>query len=437
MPGSTQFARAGTRHRHERAVPSDHTPVLAIVYGEGATSAFALAETARDTCAIAWVVDSSRFDDALVLRLLRKLGPVVDIAGQTDDEAAESVRAFDPCGIVAYADAQLGTASALAERLGLDYHDGVVAERLLDKVAQRDALRRGGLPVPSCIPAPADPSPAALDTLVDALEFPVVVKPRHGAASRDTHLVRDEEALYLVMAAQEPDAFGSMVIESYMAGASTPPSPHFSDYVSVESVVADGVVSHVAVTGRLPQVEPFRETGLVIPTDYEPELAAEILALASAAIAAVGVRTGCLHTEIKVTDEGPRVIEVNGRIGGFVPQVLQLASPGTDLFDISRRVALGERVVFPDLVPTVGVGYVFAQQPPIGARRVEAIDGLDRLAAYPGVDAVALSRSPGDEVDWRKGSHEYVYSVLGNVPTHQDMLALQQFIADEVTVSYL
>ena len=47
-----------------------------------------------------------------------------------------------------------------------------------------------------------------------------------------------------------------------------------------------------------------------------------------------------------------------------------------------------------------------------------------------------LSRPPGDEVDWRKGSQEYVFSVLGSVPQRGDIAQLQQFIADEVTVTY-
>jgi hypothetical protein len=407
------------------------------VYGEGSTSAFALSESARETCDIAWVVDSGRLDDTWVVRLLRKLGQVIDLAGQTEEEATRSVGALAPAGIVAYADAQMSTASWLAERLGLPYHDGVVADRLLDKLTQRDALRKGGLPVPTCIAVPGRPTPAAIDGLVEGMEYPVVVKPRKGAASRDTYLVRDEAALRTVLAAQSTDdADSTMVIESYMVGASPPPSGQFSDYVSVESVVAGGVISHLAVTGRLPQAEPFRETGLIIPTDFEPSVVEELLRVATAAIRAIDVRIGCLHTEIKLTDQGLRVIEVNGRIGGFVPEVLELASPGTDLFEISRRVALGERLIFPDLVPTAGVAYVIARQPPIGARRVAGIDGLDRLAGYPGVDAVTLSRPPGEEVDWRKGSHEYVFSVIGTVPTHEDMGALQAFVDDEVTVRY-
>jgi ATP-grasp domain len=417
-------------------VAAARRPLLAIVYGPGASSAFLLSDGAAPLCDLVWVVDSNDVAE-WTLRLVRKLGRIVDIAGMTEADAADALGALHPDGIVAYADQQMAMAAALGERLGLDYHDRVVAGKLLDKVTQRQALRAGGLPVPTCVPVPARATPGGVDEVLAAIEFPVVIKPRQGAASRDTHMVHDEETLRALIAEQSTDDDEStMVVESYMVGASPPPSGLFSDYVSVESVVAAGEISHLAVTGRLPQDEPFRETGLIIPSDFDPALQEEIVALATAAIRAIGVRIGCLHTEIKVTTKGPRVIEVNGRIGGFVPQTLKLASPTTDLFELSRRVALGEKVVFDGLVPTTGVGYVIAQQPPIGAVRVSTVDGLDRLAEYPGVDAVALSRQPGDEVDWRKGSHEYVFSVLGNVPQHEDMEKLEQFIADEVTVTY-
>src|ERR1700728_3293950 len=354
---------------------SERRPLLVIVYGTGATSPFLLADSASSMCDIAWVVDSDEFDDGAMLRLLRKLGRVVDIAGMAEDDAADALRALQPDGIVAYADGQMATASALAEWLGLDYHDSVVAQRLLDKVTQRQALHDGGLPVPTCTAVPGRTTSGAIDALVQSIEFPVVIKPRRGAASRDTHLVRGESGLRRIIGEESTaDAESTMVVESYMVGATPPPSAQFSDYVSVESVVAAGRISHLAVTGRLPQDPPFRETGLIIPSDFAPSLQEEILDLATAAIEAIGIRIGCLHTEIKVTDKGPRVIEVNGRIGGFVPQTLKLASPTTELFELSRRVALGEKVIFADLVPTTGVGYVIAQQPPIGALRVSSVD---------------------------------------------------------------
>jgi biotin carboxylase len=384
-----------------------------------------------------WIVDSNeKHDNTLMVRLLRKLGTTIDVAGMSPDQAADALRPLQPDGIVAYNDAQIRLASLLAERLELDYYDDVVAQRLLDKPVQRRALQAGGLSVPHHVVVPACPEPGDLASWVAEVNFPVVVKPRHGAASRDTHLVRDATHLGEILAQLPAGPEPLMVVEEYMVGASPPPSQHFSDYVSVESAVVAGRISHVAVTGRLPPAEPFRETGLIIPSDFEPSVIKDLLRTATEAIAAIGILSGCLHTEIKVTDKGLRVIEVNGRLGGFVPPTLALAAPGVNLFEISQRVALGEDVDFPELVPTHHVGYVIVRQPPLTARRVRSVEGLNRVAAYPGVDAVSLSRPPGDEVDWRKGSHEYVFSVLGAAPDHESVRAVQQFIDDEVTVTY-
>ena len=43
-------------------------------------------------------------------------------------------------------------------------------------------------------------------------------------------------------------------------------------------------------------------------------------------IEALGVSTGCLHTEVKFTPDGPEIIEVNGRVGGGVPEMLERAA---------------------------------------------------------------------------------------------------------------
>ncbi len=412
-------------------------PTLAIVYGQGSAPAMSLSAAASSVCDIAWVVDATATPDASMLRLLRRLGTIVDIAGLSEEQAATAVKELRPDGIVAYADAQIATAAALGEILGLDYYDRAVTERLLDKVTQRKALCDGGMPVPRCMELPRHPTPEDVDALAAVVTFPVVLKPRHGAASRDTHFAADAMQLR-VLVAQLPDseAGTDMVVEEFMADPSQHPSSWFGDYVSVESVVAAGRVSHLAVTGRLPGAKPFRETGLIIPSDYAPALLDAILDVATDSIAALGIRIGCLHTEIKVTDAGPRVIEVNGRIGGFVAPVLALASPGVDFFEISQRVALGEPVNFDGLVPTPEVGYVTVGQPPIGARCVVSVSGLDKVSNYPGVESVALNRQPGAEVDWRLGSHEYVYAVLGRARDHEAVRAMQDFVDEEVEIVY-
>lgn len=109
---------------------------------------------------------------------------------------------------------------------------------------------------------------------------------------------------------------------------------------------------------------------------------------------------------------------------------------GVDLVEMSLRVALGEKVVFDDLLPTHAVGYLLSPHSPQWARRVVSIEGLDRVGEYPGVKSVFLNRKPGDDIDWRKGSHEYVFSVIGGVPDHESLLAVKRFVDEEVTVTY-
>ncbi len=299
-------------------------PRLALVHGEGLGMPMVLAESADAAgCELVWVIDSSKVTSDWLMRLLRKLGTTVDIGGMSDDEAAEALRVCEPDGIIAYADPLIPVASALAVRLGLDYHDELTTQRLTDKFAQRQALQDAGLPVPRFVVVPADPSAEEIDTLMAAVDFPVVLKPRRGAAGRDTVLAHDADELRRLIAehATPPDDTpgSSMIVEEYLVGASPPPSALFADYVSVESVVSAGTISHVAVTGRFPLAPPFRESGFVIPSDLGPSDTRAVLDVASRAIAALGVRVGFLHTEIKLTPDGPRIIEVNGRLGGAIP----------------------------------------------------------------------------------------------------------------------
>jgi biotin carboxylase len=199
--------------------------------------------------------------------------------------------------------------------------------------------------------------------------------------------------------------------------------------------VAAGEISHVAVTGRFPLAEPFRETGFFIPAELPQAQLAAVLEVATAALRALGVRTGGFHTEIKLTPDGPRVLEVNGRLGGGVPEMLSQAS-GVSIMRLSMRVALGERVVVDGPVPCARVGWCFLPQPPTSARRFVSIEGLDRLAERPGVNRVLLNRRPGDPVDWREGIFQYIYSVYGVASGYDEVLEINRFLHEQVSIAY-
>ena len=126
------------------------------------------------------------------------------------------MRALLPDGIVAYADARSPVRPSWERPSGWSISIRKVADRLLDKVVQRRALAEAGLPAPRCVEVPPHPSPDDVEALTAGVEFPVVLKPRHGAASRDTHLAEDSGAAWgapggAPAAGPEPD----MAIEEY------------------------------------------------------------------------------------------------------------------------------------------------------------------------------------------------------------------------------
>jgi glutathione synthase/RimK-type ligase-like ATP-grasp enzyme len=170
-------------------------PVLVVVHGEGSVSAMKLAEAASSVCEIVWLVDEGEFTEPRMLRFLRKLGTTIDMSGMSLDETADALRSCQPDGILAFAEYLIPVASMMAERLGLDYHDSTVTKRLVDKFEQREALRAGGLPVPRFVVVPPSPTPADIDAIASQVDFPVVLKPRRGAGSRDTVRVGDVDHL--------------------------------------------------------------------------------------------------------------------------------------------------------------------------------------------------------------------------------------------------
>ena len=155
------------------------------------------------------------------------------------------------------------------------------------------------------------------------------------------------------------------------------------NYLSVESVVADGRIEHFAITGRFPLAPPLRETGFFIPAEVTQDQRVAAFEVASAAAWAIGIDIGCLHTEIKFTPDGPRVIEVNGRLGGGIPLMLEMAT-GASAPRLAMEVALGRA---PDLAPLTSqkrIAYRLLFHGPMTAHEVLAIKGLENIPPSPG-----------------------------------------------------
>jgi biotin carboxylase len=262
-----------------------------------------------------------------------------------------------------------------------------------------------------------------------------VVKPSAGAASRETTMAADEEQLIEALARARSAATGPMVIEEYLPDSEDAMAPDFASFVSVESVIGGGRLRHLAVMSKLPLAAPFRESGHFTPCHLPAAVVEEVLESVSAAVHGMGIVVGGLHTEVKLTPSGPRIIEVNGRTGGAVHAVLSAAG-GCSLIEAALRVALGEAPSDEGLSACDRVGFRINVQPPMSARQVLSIEGLGALRDLPGVTSVTVLRQAGEAVDWRLGTDQQVLAVIGAVDSLADLRTIRGRVDELVAITY-
>jgi biotin carboxylase len=387
------------------------------------------AQAAVGVCSILWLVDGEDPSVQADRRALERFGQVADLSGRSPEQWVDIVGPFRPDGIVTFSDDRMVELALLAEALGLPFHTPEVARHLTDKTAQRDALRRAGLTVPKTTFIGSDVGTGDLTSMAAEIRYPAVLKPVRGTDSRTTVRVDDAEQCLAALTSMFGTTRPDMVIEEYLADTDPCLGRDFANYLSVESAVSAGSIDHFAVTGRFPLAPPLRESGFFIPADLTADQRTAVLDLATAAVDAVGVETGCLHTEIKFTPDGPRVIEVNGRLGGGIPLLLEMAGAGSAP-RLAMEVALGRAPDSILLTPRQGIAFRLLFHAPVTAHTVSAVDGLERIGGLPGAPTATLHRRPGSEIDWRTGTNDYVYSVIG-VASDYDELRLIHRISDE------
>lgn len=400
---------------------------LAVVYDRGSAGPAELSAAARalDVEPVL-VIDSASEHVAQVLPALRRRFTLVDTAGMSPDEvAAATVRLS---GVVTFSDLCLPVASALAARLGTPHwHSPEVTAVLRDKAAQRRALAAHGV----------DATRYAVITTGSAVAgalavtgLPAVLKPHNGTAGQ--HVTRVDDLAAAEAAARRFFATaptGSVLVaEELLIGDPEVAGPAFGDYVSVEAAVHDGAVLPLGVVGKLPLEPPFRERGFFLPATLDAAITERVLAVAEAAVLALGIRTGVVHTELKLTAAGPRVIEVNGRVGGHVPDLFDRAF-GYSMVETAFRLALGDPPVAPEHAGA-GVTYQYVFLPPTDATAVEGVEGLAELHAHAGVDVVDVRVTPGQRVSWREGAFSRLGKVYGRVPDHTALAELVTRIED-------
>ncbi|EHH22630.1 hypothetical protein EGK_05938 [Macaca mulatta] len=271
---------------------------------------------------------------------------------------AELVRArglkLDGC--FSYWDDCLVLTALLCQELGLPCSPPA-AMRLAKKksLTQLHLLRHHGppWPAPSLHAVPCCPleSEADVERAVHQVPLPGVMKLEFGAGAVGVRLVEDAPQCHEHFSRITRDLQGeadhpgiglgwgnAMLLMEFVEG-----TEHDVDLVLFGGRLLAAFVSDNGPT-RLPG---FTETAACMPTGLASEQEAQMVQAAFRCCLGCGLLDGVFNVELKLTGAGPRLIEINPRMGGFYLRDWILELYGVDLLLAAVMVACGLRPALP------------------------------------------------------------------------------------------
>ena len=311
-------------------------------------------------------------------------GVIKEVISTIDIEAAvEAAKRHKIDGVMTLAtDMPMRTAAAVAKECGLVGVSENTAIKATDKSVMREALKAAGVPIPMFFRVGNENE---FKAAVEKLNGPFMVKPADSSGSRGIMKVEDRNDI--ISAYEYTKQFshnGIVVVEECMIGPE----------VSVETLAIDGTVHVIQITDKITTGAPhFVEMGHTQPTRLD--CAEEIKKVAIAANKAVGIENGPSHTEIIVTKDGPKIVEIGARLGGdCITTHLVPLSTGVNMVEACIRIALGEK---PDIAPTLHCGSAIRYfQQHVGI--VKAIHGVEEAEKMPGVKQISIVHGVGEEI---------------------------------------
>ncbi len=303
---------------------------------------------------------------------LADAGHVVDIL---DSAAVEEVARLEGVsGVMTLCtDAPVRSVAAVAEALRLPALSRAAAANATDKRLMRRALAAGVVPIPAFREVEGI---AETQGVAEALGYPVVVKVACWSGSRGVYRVDGpEELAERFQQAREYQPEGALLLEEWLDGPE----------VSVEGICCGGRVHVIQVTDKLLFPGPFPvEAGHTQPSRLPHATVARIRSVTEAGIRALDLSSCAFHAELKVTPEGPKIIEIGARLGGDrIATHLTPLSTGVDLVAAAIQVALGRE---PDLCPRWGRGAAICYLHAEGVGTVESLGGLEEIRSSPGLE---------------------------------------------------
>lgn len=311
-------------------------------------------------------------------------------------------------GVVGVDDSGASIAQQLAQALGVETNAADSALLLGDKWQLRQLQHRLRLPAPDCVRVGAgdDAKPAAED-------FPLVAKPLKLSASQG--VIRVDEAAQLPGAMQRirnilraqniPPNERDVLLESFVPG---------KEY-ALEAMMHEGNLHALALFEKPEPLDGpfFTETVYVTPPDLDPDRQLEFRRQVEMLCREAGWLNGPVHAEARVQAGKATILEVAPRtIGGLCSRLL-IPLLGSSLESLVLGQALGRFRAPPSMATAAGVYMIPVPYPGL----FEAVDGIERAKAIPGITGVTITVSIDEPLEPLPEGNKYVGFVFAAADT--------------------
>ena len=293
-------------------------------------------------------------------------------------------------------DAGTRLAAWAARRLELPHNPVEAVEATRNKALLRQRLAAAGLPSPEYQVLPREAAPRAA---AQALRFPVVVKPLSLSGSRGVIRADDSEEFVAAFerlgrmlsdpacAAEAGDLAGAILVEGFVPGIE----------ISLEGLLTGGRLRVLALFDKPDPLEGpfFEETIYVTPSRLPAIEQGRIAETTERAAAALGLRDGPIHAELRLNETGIYPIDIAARsIGGLCSRTLSFGT-GMSLEELILRHVTGAPIPSFER-ESAAAGVMMLPIPRAGTLR--ACRGVAAAEAVPLIQSVTITLHAGSKV---------------------------------------
>lgn len=245
-----------------------------------------------------------------------------------------------PDAVLTFNDSGLLLSAQIAEYFNLHHISVETATNVIDKSLQYQVLDNYSIPLPAWEMVEDE---TKLKEFISQHNV-CVIKPADRSASAGVKLVKNlADAKEAISLARKESPSNKVLIEEFVDG------PEFS----VETIAINGNQHVVSITRKKLGPQPgFVELGHSLPADLPDHIASQLKETATSATKALNLTFGICHVELKITSDGPKIIEVNARpAGDRIFDLINLAF-GIDMYALYIRMASNDSLTLDDIRPS-------------------------------------------------------------------------------------